>query len=369
VVIVLFLSVLLYCQSITVGYPNGGETLIMGETATIKWKVVMVSSNLDVLLERDGRVVGTIVSGISGLRTSYNWTIGEYKGGSVSPGSGYKVIVTAPKMKRVSDKSDNPFTIRSASDYMALPGKSSSHDFDIVEAYVNEHCQLMVVVNDRTSDYSGPLTFSLEPSSTRYSVASVSLTRGRDQEIEVGAMPSSLADACKNDFSIVVNADRSISERNWINNTLKTRLPFYRDYLWIFVTVQTTQLRAFIQGNEVRPEIGSTIRLRSDLSDSVKKKVSVTVMNCGCNPVDGILYVVQEGRWWDDDRRGGSFDEPPRHSVKIGDWSFNVDTGVGGSGGDTHRTSLVEIAEGVLIVQLFIPGFSPNPTWEIRLTR
>src|SRR5512138_3514016 len=76
--------------------PNGGESLFLGGTSTISWNGQgLAGAQVKLELLADGAVAGTIAENLPGLQTSYEWPVGQTLGGMASPGSHYRVRVTA----------------------------------------------------------------------------------------------------------------------------------------------------------------------------------------------------------------------------------------------------------------------------------
>jgi hypothetical protein len=102
--------------SITVIYPNGGETLIKGQTYYITWDAVSLPdlfANID--LYKDGSEYHHIPpTDVYINAESCTWTVGGF---DMPPGGGYKIRIaaeTAQGEEIKSDMSDNEFTILDA---------------------------------------------------------------------------------------------------------------------------------------------------------------------------------------------------------------------------------------------------------------
>ena len=98
---------------IKVNSPNGGELLALGETGQIKWNAENVSGTLKIVLWQNATKIGTIADNLDATAGSYSWTVGDYIGGTVSPGNTYKVKILE-NGTTVSDISDDFFTITPA---------------------------------------------------------------------------------------------------------------------------------------------------------------------------------------------------------------------------------------------------------------
>ena len=104
--------------SITVLSPNGGETLTAGQHYTITWSLQGKQTGTAVTINAESQSTGntfyiaTVSSG-----SSYDWVVGDYRSTSITSGDKYKIWVFGALYgsgATGSDKSDNPFTISSA---------------------------------------------------------------------------------------------------------------------------------------------------------------------------------------------------------------------------------------------------------------
>ena len=76
--------------------PDGGESLYLGAMDTISWNGMgLVGSLVKLELLVGGAVTGTIVENLPGTQTSYQWQVGKTLTGTATPGTDYKVRVTA----------------------------------------------------------------------------------------------------------------------------------------------------------------------------------------------------------------------------------------------------------------------------------
>lgn len=96
--------------SLHVTSPNGGENLTSGATHTIAWNSSNVSGTLKITLWKNGTQVGVVADGLNPSPGTYSWTVGNYSGGTASPGAGFKIKIEE-NGSAVSDMSDGPFTI------------------------------------------------------------------------------------------------------------------------------------------------------------------------------------------------------------------------------------------------------------------
>ena len=359
---ILVLSTMMTAQGIRVIYPNGGETLSKGARVTLRWATTKVVSPIDIYLEKNGTVIGNIAQNLSHFKTRYSWTVGEYAGGSVEPGDDFKIIVTARRQKKVSDKSDRGFTIRKAAEVAIIPGLANAHDFAILDLRVNNRGKLVTVIKDLRKDFRGPLQFACTNPITRYTVDHVDLRRNVESEVELGDIPHPILAGrgvvCYDKFEVTVNSDRAILEINRLNNTMEKRLPFRKDYLHIFVTVQRTQREYEMHGERISPNRDISIRLDSNAQAHSRKTVRVTVMNCGYNNFRGLLYLRQQGRW-------GRSNSP--HNEMLGEFPLNLPVGTGAASSATHTTELEAAVPSDLSLRITSPPL--NPSFIIHLIR
>lgn len=96
--------------TITVTSPNGGESWVSGSIQNITWDATNVSNTIKITLMKDGVVVGTVAGGLDPSSGTYSWTVGQYTGGTASPGFGYTVKIKE-QGTTVVDTGDTPFTI------------------------------------------------------------------------------------------------------------------------------------------------------------------------------------------------------------------------------------------------------------------
>jgi hypothetical protein len=90
--------------------PNGGETWPLGSKHNITWNASGISSNVKLVLFKNGVKVGNIVTNLPATPSSYTWTVGNYMGGTATGGTGYTVrVITVDGA--FNDYSDAPFTI------------------------------------------------------------------------------------------------------------------------------------------------------------------------------------------------------------------------------------------------------------------
>ena len=116
-----FLSLpFLWAGTIRVIAPAGGESLTLRSSFVIQWRATDVSGNFNVLLMREGSVVGRIASGLPADARSFPWTVGELRSGSAPAGGGYRIRVAEAGGERSSGQSNGTFSIVSA-DRLIIP--------------------------------------------------------------------------------------------------------------------------------------------------------------------------------------------------------------------------------------------------------
>ncbi|MCS6784045.1 MAG: Ig-like domain-containing protein, partial [Candidatus Caldarchaeum sp.] len=94
--------------SISVTYPNGGETITIGSSVNIQWASQNLAGNVDILLSRDGGTSWTVLFGNTANDGSQPWTA---TGPSTSSA---KIRIRSTADHTVYDDSDNVFTIVSS---------------------------------------------------------------------------------------------------------------------------------------------------------------------------------------------------------------------------------------------------------------
>ena len=95
---------------VTVISPNGGETLIMGDTYEISWTSSNPSEALSVELWK-GSVIERHLSGSFQGSDSYEWTVDD----DIDPGADYRILVKQTITGDPQDFSDSYFTIQASS--------------------------------------------------------------------------------------------------------------------------------------------------------------------------------------------------------------------------------------------------------------
>ena len=110
---VLFLLAPLAAGTIRVDSPNGGESLILGDTYGIAWTATGITQDVKIILVNEsGSVFGTIVTDRGNGESPYPWTVGRTGSGD-APAGRYKVRV-ATMDGGTKDISDALFTIAAA---------------------------------------------------------------------------------------------------------------------------------------------------------------------------------------------------------------------------------------------------------------
>ncbi len=94
VILLVFVSSLMFSASVKVKSPKGGESWQLGSAKLIKWEKSGNFTKFRIILCKDNKRVGDIALDLSPNSTSYLWKkVGEYKGGNVAAGSNYKIRV------------------------------------------------------------------------------------------------------------------------------------------------------------------------------------------------------------------------------------------------------------------------------------
>jgi hypothetical protein len=90
--------------------PNGGESWATGSPQVIRWEATNLAGNVRLILMQGAAVVGTIAQNIPAGNQVYNWTVGQYAGGSAPLGANYR-IRAASMSTTLTSTSDTPFSI------------------------------------------------------------------------------------------------------------------------------------------------------------------------------------------------------------------------------------------------------------------
>jgi len=100
-------------QGVRLSAPNGGESWVLGQTKEIKWVYTgpqAASQRWKLVLIKGQNAVGTIADNVSGDR--YNWKVGQYTGGTAVLASDYKIFIWNEATAQVRDASDGFFEIK-----------------------------------------------------------------------------------------------------------------------------------------------------------------------------------------------------------------------------------------------------------------
>ena len=100
----------IHAATLHVTKPNNGEPLKLGTPFTITWTSSGITSPLKLVLLRNGAKVDNIFENLAAGTTSFDWTVGNYIGGTAAPGSGYAIRVRTMD-NATYDDSDATFTI------------------------------------------------------------------------------------------------------------------------------------------------------------------------------------------------------------------------------------------------------------------
>jgi hypothetical protein len=116
-IMVIFVFLVISCQAwaqkLAVTSPNGGETLVLGNTWPITWAAANVAVKVKLqLIKPGGAIFGVIATNLVSTSSPYPWTVGQTASGSAPAGS-YKVRVIALDGSE-QDTCDALFTISEA---------------------------------------------------------------------------------------------------------------------------------------------------------------------------------------------------------------------------------------------------------------
>lgn len=100
-------------SQLTVTSPDGGESWLAASSRDITWNAPGVTGNLKITLWKDGISLGIIADNVTPASGFYSWAVGQYDGGTASPGTGYTVKVKE-KGAAVADVSNASFSITSS---------------------------------------------------------------------------------------------------------------------------------------------------------------------------------------------------------------------------------------------------------------
>jgi hypothetical protein len=79
--------------SVSLTSPDGGESLPLGSVHTISWTSSNWDGAVNIFLDQNDGLVGTIATNVPAAGGTYAWTTGSHRGGTATAGSGYKVRV------------------------------------------------------------------------------------------------------------------------------------------------------------------------------------------------------------------------------------------------------------------------------------
>lgn len=100
-------------QKVRLSTPNGGESWILGQTKEIRWVYTgpqSASQRWKLVLIKGQTPIGTIADNVAGDR--YNWKVGQYTGGTAVLASDYKIWIANEATAQVRDASDRFFEIK-----------------------------------------------------------------------------------------------------------------------------------------------------------------------------------------------------------------------------------------------------------------
>ncbi len=93
-------------KSLRLIYPNGGETLHLYSTVTIKWSSTDISGKIVIVLYQKGIKYLTVSSGTENTGI-FSWRIP----GNIPPGDRYRLRIRAAQDLSINDFSDRDFKI------------------------------------------------------------------------------------------------------------------------------------------------------------------------------------------------------------------------------------------------------------------
>ncbi len=128
--------------SLKVVQPNGGETLTLGQSYSIKWTAVDVTQKVKLILLKGNDKVGIIAENVDPNSSPFPWTVGQYQGGQAVPGVDYKIRIKVMN-GTLEDISDKKFTIQDLASSLYPPGADFQPKTPGVEARVLANIQVI----------------------------------------------------------------------------------------------------------------------------------------------------------------------------------------------------------------------------------
>ncbi len=241
-----------HAQTVRITFPNGGEVWTAGENKNITWTFsgAAADAKVELVLLQGWKQIGVIISNISigsGGNGSWSWKVGQYQGGSLTSGSGYKIRMKIVGRDWVWDESDQPFSLVRASvstsdtavkadsqtvkpkGYQQDPGTmpkavEAPPDFSFERIYYNRlHKKLEILVRNNGANYKGPLEVFVQYKHGNYIQLEKTITRNFQN------FPSNFTEYfivefewpqhfCGCSFLIKIDPQNKIVERNKSNN-------------------------------------------------------------------------------------------------------------------------------------------------------
>ncbi len=112
--------------SLEVTSPNGGESWITGSSHAITWTATACTDTVRLILYDGGTKLGEIASGLDAAAGTYTWTVGQYGGGTASPGSNYRIRLRSGDGS-LEDWSDAVFAIAGVPELHLLSPNGGEH--------------------------------------------------------------------------------------------------------------------------------------------------------------------------------------------------------------------------------------------------
>ncbi|MCP4152125.1 MAG: hypothetical protein GY757_30570, partial [bacterium] len=198
---------------ITVLSPNGGEDWYPGETTTITWDyyAFTASEPIRLVLMKGGTRVGTIAENLQISTRSYQWTVGDYDGGTAGPGDDYRIRIET-MVSDYPDQSDSDFTILSPAIILQAPNGGESWHLDETETITwnyyginsSEPVRLILLQN---GGIVGTIAENLTLSNSSFTwtvgqLLSSTATPGNNYQIRIETMTATYPDESNTYFTI-----------------------------------------------------------------------------------------------------------------------------------------------------------------------
>jgi hypothetical protein len=116
--------------SVNLTSPDGGESLTLGSAHTISWTSSNWNGAVNIFLDQNDGLVGTITMNVPAAGGTCAWTAGSYQGGTATVGSGYKVRVQTTD-GQAQDSSGASFSLTAAQAPLAVTSPASGVSWNI----------------------------------------------------------------------------------------------------------------------------------------------------------------------------------------------------------------------------------------------